>query len=110
MGPVMRLNFLTSLNEIRPRHHTSKIPPLCCPQRYPCQQNRPHRFDRTRSHFMKQQKVCDTQRGSKTMRGMKSVMLLCAAGMLLVSGCMSPLYNAAKRGDINTVKELLDKG
>jgi hypothetical protein len=38
---------------------------------------------------MKQQKVCDTQRGSMTIRGMKSVMLLCVVGTLLVSGCMS---------------------
>jgi hypothetical protein len=52
----------------------------------------------------------DTQRGGMTIRGMKSVMLLCVVGTLLVSGCMSPLYKAALRSDINTVKGLLDKG
>lgn len=50
------------------------------------------------------------QQRRMTIRGMKSVMLLCVVVPLLVSGCVSPLYRAAEKNDIKTINELLDQG
>ena len=47
---------------------------------------------------------------SAIVRAMKSLMFLCVAGVLLASGCASPLYNAVQRNNIDVFKELLDKG
>lgn len=45
-----------------------------------------------------------------TSWGLKSVMLLSVIGALLVTGCVSPLYRAAARNDIDTANKLLDRG
>jgi ankyrin repeat protein len=56
------------------------------------------------------QRIRFSQPAGRMSWGIKSVLLLSVLGTLLVSGCASPLHNAAGRNDVKAVNELLDQG
>jgi ankyrin repeat protein len=60
--------------------------------------------------IMPHQNIRDSQPAGGTSWVTKSLVLLSLLGPLLVTGCMSPLHQAAGRNDINTATKLLDQG
>jgi ankyrin repeat protein len=59
---------------------------------------------------MSHQNIHDSQPAGETSWVAKSLVLLSLLGPLLVTGCMSPLHQAAGSNDINTATKLLDQG